>query len=188
MDIASFNAFQQQAVNAGVVFFHAGEFTSPIIAAASEALKHRLQETGASGPVTRKLFSTFVEMAQNVHHYGAPAADAATSSPAASGTIAIVNEGGTFTIICVNRIETTQVARLTEKLESVRSMSLEEIKKAYKEQLRNADHGTENPDSKGAGLGWLTIARDSKEPLVYSFMSDALDSSRYAHFLVKAVV
>ena len=42
--------------------------------------------------------------------------------------------------------------------------------------------------SKGAGLGWLTVARDSKQPLEYSFSSDSIGNGKYAYFLVKAVI
>lgn len=191
MDLSTFEVFQKQALDAGVVFYHTGEFTSPIIAAAAEALKHRMQESGASGPATRKLFSTFVEMAQNIHHYGAAGPEveeAETTHHAGAGTITIVKSESDFQVICVNRIQTSQIPRLTQKLDAVRSMNLDEIKQAYKEQLKNTDHAQTDPLSKGAGLGWLTIARDSKQPLEYSFMSDPKDSSRFAYFLVKAVI
>jgi hypothetical protein len=93
-----------------------------------------------------------------------------------------------YWIICVNRIETAKIPRITEKIDQVRSMSLEEIKKAYKQQLHNTAHSELDSESKGAGLGWLTVARDSKQPLEYSFTSDMVGEGKFAHFLVKAVI
>ena len=44
-------------------------------------------------------------------------------------------------------------------------MTLEEIRASYRESLRS-----EAPeDSKGAGLGFLTMARDASEPLEFEF-------------------
>ena len=187
MNLANFENFQKQARTAGIVFYHTGEFTGPIISAAAEALKHRMQESGASGPATRKLFSTFVEMAQNIHHYASEAGDMVHGSLAGGGTISVIKGETDYWVICVNRIETAQIARISEKLDTVRAMSLEEIKKAYKEQLHNSDHENDE-SSKGAGLGWLTVARDSKQPLEYSFSSDTAGDGKYAYFLVKAVI
>lgn len=57
------------------------------------------------------------------------------------------------------------MAQLRGTLERVRTMTLDEIKRAYKETLR-----AEVPEgSKGAGLGILTMARDASAPLEYNF-------------------
>jgi magnesium-transporting ATPase (P-type) len=188
MNLADFEAFQTQARNAGVVFYQKGEFTSPVIAGAAEALKSRLHESGVSGPVMRKLFSTFVEMAQNIHHYAEPEPGADGNPPAGAGTITILKGSEDYSVICVNRIRSEQIARISEKLDQVRAMSLEEIKKAYKEQLHNNAHAQEDSLSKGAGLGWLTVARDARQPLEYSFTSDHGGENDYAYFLVRAVI
>jgi hypothetical protein len=187
MNLSQFEIFQRNAVEAGVVFYHTGEFTSPIISAAAESLKNRIQETGAPNPTPRKLFSTFIEMAQNIHHYGVPL-EQGEGGKVGSGTITVIKNETDFNIICVNRIETAQIGTLTGKLNALRAMTLDEIKQAYKQQLKNTDHATVNPDSKGAGLGWLTIARDAKEPLEFNFMSDPEGEGKYAYFLAKAVI
>ena len=80
------------------------------------------------------------------------------------------------------------IARLSEKLDAVRSMSLEDIRKTYREQLHNPQHEHSDAISKGAGLGWLTIARDAKQPLQYSFASDPTSNGASAFFFAKAVV
>jgi hypothetical protein len=183
LNLSKFEEFQRQARTSGIVFYHTGEFTGPIISAAAEALKHRMQESGAVSSATRKLFSTFVEMAQNIHHYASP--DIENSELVGAGTLSVIKSATEYWVICVNKIETKDIPRITEKLNQVRSMSLDQIKKAYKEQLKNTE---QDQQSKGAGLGWLTIARDSKEPLEYSFTSDYMSGGKYAHFLVKAVI
>ena len=73
MNSPDFERFQASAQDCGVLFYYAGEFTPAVIAAAADSLKARLATEDASGPAKRKLFSTFVEMAQNILHYAAAA-------------------------------------------------------------------------------------------------------------------
>lgn len=189
MDLKEFGDFQSIAARAGIIFFHQGEFNESIVTAAAHSLRERLDEEGASGPAKRKLFSTFIEMAQNITHY---AADTFLEERhVKSGVIAVGKENAdssNFWIVCSNLVDIQHVPRITEKLESVKSMTLEEIKKAYKSQLHNENHEASDEVSKGAGLGWLTIARDSAKPIEYSFSSEPRYGSLYALFFVKAVI
>ena len=189
MDFINFDQFQTQAHASGVIFFHSGEFNSVIVTAAAESLKHCMDEAGATGPARRKLFSTFVEMAQNIIHYAAlPPGAVPEKVQSKNGTIGVGKGDSDYWVICVNRVETAHITRLSEKLDALRSMSLDDIRKSYRVQLHNTGHETSDTLSKGAGLGWLTIARDSRQPLEYSFSSDPESNGKTAFFFVKAVI
>ena len=191
MNPGSFELFQVQASAAGVIFYYSGEFNQTVIATAAQSLKHRMEETGASGPAKRKLFSTFIEMAQNIVHYAALAPQVGLDQVHGKyGCIGIGTGTGDdeYWVVCVNRVETAHIARLSDKLDAVRAMSLAELRKTYREQLHNTEHEKTDTVSKGAGLGWLTIARDCKQPLVYSFSSDPASNGKAAFFFVKAVI
>ncbi|MGC6638152.1 DUF6272 family protein, partial [Escherichia coli] len=54
-----------------LVFYYVGYFSQTIIAAMAEAVKLRAEHTGALAQTRRKLFSSFIEMAQNIVHYSA---------------------------------------------------------------------------------------------------------------------
>ncbi|TXH37427.1 MAG: hypothetical protein E6Q94_02345 [Burkholderiaceae bacterium] len=185
MNGPDFERFQASAQGCGVLFYYAGEFSPAMVAAAADSLKASLATEDASGPAKRKLFSTFVEMAHNVLHYAAP-----THLP--SGAIGVgredtaVDASSRYWIVCSNPVDVEHVPRLTDKLNALRTMSLEEIKQNYREQLRNPTHSVDDPLSKGAGLGLLTIARDASAPLEYSFASTADPAARTALFHVKA--
>ncbi len=193
MNPPEFERFQENAQDRGVLFYYAGAFSPPVIAAAADSLKTRLATEDASGPAKRKLFSTFVEMAQNILHYAAdtPAADG--SPPAPHGAIAVGREDdpgsiGHYWIVCRNPVDQAYVERLACKLDAVRAMSLEQIKQSYREQLRNAEHARTDTISRGAGLGLLTIARDACAPLEYSFTPTTDPSGRTTLFYVKACI
>src|SRR5438445_2958516 len=56
-----------------VIFYYVGYFSQNIIAAMSDAVRLQLTVSGVDGSTRRKLFSSFVEMAQNIVHYSSDA-------------------------------------------------------------------------------------------------------------------
>lgn len=188
MDIKAFESFQDGASQAGLIYYYAGAFDAEMVKALSVNMKDRLQKENASGPVKRKLFSTFIEMAQNVLHYGGSPpgdADGARSKP---GAIGMGSEGIFYWIACGNLIPVEQIPRISRKLTTIRNMSLDEIKAAYREQLANDEHESNDSISKGAGLGLLTIARESSHPIEFNFVPDPASDGDFAYFYIKAVI
>ncbi|MCA3185588.1 MULTISPECIES: SiaB family protein kinase [Cupriavidus] len=162
-----YEPFFQMARERNVIFYYVGYFSQNIIAAMSDAVRLQLTVSGVDGTTRRKLFSSFVEMAQNIVHYSS---DSLTSPSQPDGQlrhgsvcISMVDEH--YRLMCSNPVSSARVEQLRGTLEQVRTMTLEEIKRAYKETLRaDAPEG-----SKGAGLGILTMARDASAPLEYNF-------------------
>jgi hypothetical protein len=155
----------------GVLFYFSGEFTPSGIVALGEALRRRLADLQVPGKPSRKLFSAFVEMAQNVLHYAAEAGTAAASggAPAHRGTIAIGNAGDHHWIACSNDVGADHAARLRERLEAIARMGPAELREAYQRQLQDDGHEAKDSLSQGAGLGLLTIARAASGPLEHAF-------------------
>lgn len=189
MKLDDYRALEQAAAANGMLFFHQGEMTAQVVEVAGRQLRACLDDEGVGGPLARRVFSTFVEMAQNVIHYGA---DEGGETPTRMATIALgrsVDPDRRYWLVCSNRVQVQDIARLDEKLRAVQSMSADEIKAAYRSQLRNDAHAETDRISKGAGLGLLTIARDARAPLEYGFASEATDAEGRAHarFFIKAV-
>jgi hypothetical protein len=180
-DATFFDLAQQR----NVIFYHMGYFSHTIISTMAEVVKLQLEISGVSGPTRRKLFSSFVELAQNIIHYSSDSLNATEAEKAVlgQGAVCISSEGDRHLMLCANPIATTAVARLREKLEPLRSMSLDEIKQAYKVTLR----AETPPDSKGAGLGFLTMARDASAPLEFGFHPRA-DDPNTTLFCIKAII
>ncbi len=175
-------AFLELAQKRQVIFYHQGYFSHSIVAAMSEVVKLQLEVAGVSGPMRRRLFSSFVELSQNIIHYSADALTGEQTS-ARQGAVCISVEGERHFMLCANPIASREVQALRDKLEPLRSMSLEEIKQAYKVSLR-----AETPaDSKGAGLGFLTMARDASAPLEFAFKVRE-DDPETTSFCLKAII
>lgn len=168
-----------------VIFYHKGYFSHNIIAAMAEVVKLQLEITGIAGPTRRKLFSSFVELAQNIMHYSSDSLppEGVAPSIARGGAVCICVENGHYLMLCLNPMATASVGTLHDKLEPLRSMTLDEIKRAYKTSLR--EEAPEN--SKGAGLGFLTMARDASAPLEFDFhpLDDDPDTTL---FHLKAII
>ncbi|SAK98011.1 hypothetical protein AWB76_07480 [Caballeronia temeraria] len=161
------SAFFDLAQRRNVLFYHKGYFSHNIVAAMGEVVKLQLEVAGVSGPTRRKLFSSFVELSQNIVHYSSNALlqGGAGEGAIREGAVCISNDGDHYVMLCVNPMATAEVESLRNKLEPLRNMSLDEIKQAYKISLR-----ADTPeDSKGAGLGFLTMARDASAPLEFAF-------------------
>ncbi|HVE11387.1 MAG TPA: SiaB family protein kinase [Paraburkholderia sp.] len=179
------NAFFDLAQRRNVLFYHKGYFSHNIVAAMGEVVRLQLEVAGVSGPTRRKLFSAFVELSQNIVHYSSDAlqSDGQGGGAIREGAVCISTEGERHLMLCVNPIATADVEHLRNKLEPLRSMSVEEIKQAYKVSLR-----AETPEeSKGAGLGFLTMARDASAPLEFAFYPRA-DDPETTLFCLKAII
>lgn len=161
------SAFFDLAQRRNVLFYHKGYFSQNIVAAMGEVVRLQLEVAGVAAPIRRKLFSSFIELSQNIVHYSSVALQASGIGGGAirEGAVCISTDGERHLMLCVNPIATADVDSLRDKLEPLRSMSVEQIKKAYKITLRS-----ETPqDSKGSGLGFLTMARDASAPLEFAF-------------------
>lgn len=150
-----------------VIFYHKGYFSHNIVGAMSEVVKLQLEVADLTASTRRKIFSSFIELSQNIVHYSSDLLVEGTGQGGEirEGAMCIFRQGERFLMVCINPIVATGVDKLRAYLESLSGMSADEIKVAYKLSLR-----AETPaDSKGSGLGFLTMARDASAPLEFAF-------------------
>jgi hypothetical protein len=186
MQLDLFNTFRDIADHNGIILYYHGTLSESVISTISESLKQKLKDTEAGGPKSRKLFSSFIELSQNALHYSA---DEIAGIKEKICAIAVGVKDGKHFIVCGNLVEKQYVESIRSKIEPLLSMTNEEIKQAYRQQLRNQNHEEHNPSSKGAGLGLLTIARDASEPIEYSLVEpECDDDADIAYFYLKATI
>lgn len=173
------SCFFEIAQQRNLIFYHKGYFSHSIVAAMSEVVKLQLEVAGVGNSTRRKIFSSFIELSQNIVHYSSDSLVEGSGQGGAirEGAMCISAEGERHLMVCINPVATVAVNDLRANLEPLRNMSIEEIKQAYKLSLR-----AETPaDSKGAGLGFLTMARDASAPLEFAFYPrpDAPDTTLF---------
>jgi hypothetical protein len=182
MQLDLFSVFRNTADFNGVLFYYNGDLSQNVIATMGDALKQRLESQDTGGPKARKLFSSFIEMVQNALHYSPPVPGTDAQKV---GAVAVGKQGDKFYIVCGNLVESRHIQRIRDKIEPLQAMTLDQIKQAYREQLK-ADHSGDTV-SKGAGLGFLTLARDASEPIEYSLV-EMPENRDVAYFYLKATV
>ncbi|MBS0907428.1 hypothetical protein JK229_20140 [Pantoea dispersa] len=166
-----------------VALHYTGFFSPQNITAMGEVIKVFLENQQAPLKVRRRLFSSFVEIVQNILRYSQ---DSRTLSHAEQhfrfGTVTLHVEGDNYVLESSNQVEQAACEQLRDWLDLLRTMSNDEIKQAYRVGLR-----TESPaTSQGANIGLLTLARDVSEPLEYELRP--LPASGYATFWLKATI
>jgi hypothetical protein len=148
------------------IFEHSGVLSESVIAATSGSLRTRLQVQHVENNRARKIFSSYVELAYNILHYGQPDVPAGITR-VCRGDITVVHDAGDYRITARNRLSNLQADRLAIRLDRLRDMSMDEIRFEYRLRLTNLQFEQEDTASKGAGLGLITIARNATRPVEY---------------------
>ncbi len=172
----------------GIIFAYSGYVTEPVLSGVGEALKQKLTIDDADTKTLRSVFAVFVEQMQNIIRYSAeksPDGVVADKSEAALseiryGILTIGKEGNDYVVCAGNLIYRNDMDRLDQRLSKIRDMSKDELKVLYKEQLRAEPEA----GSKGAGLGFMEIARRASKPIEFDFQ----DFGDYAFFALKATI
>jgi len=74
------------------------------------------------------------------------------------GSIIVGKKEDKYFVICANLIQKQHEARIRDKIDPILEMSADEIRQAYRTQLKNDQHDADTI-SKGAGLGFLNTGK-----------------------------
>jgi uncharacterized protein DUF6272 len=171
----------------GIIFAYSGYVTEPVLSGVGEALKRKLVIDDADTKTLRSVFAVFVEQMQNIIRYSAdtlwrdPETDVTPSAEIRHGILTIGKENDEYVLYSGNLVRREDVERLRDRLTTIRDMSKDELRAMHKERLRA---GPEE-GSKGAGLGFMEIARRASKPIEFDFVDVDAD---YAFFSLKATV
>jgi hypothetical protein len=169
----------------GIMFAYSGYVTEPVLHGVGEALKRQLEIQDTDTKTVRSVFAIFVEQMQNMIRYSAERLQAAgeieTPLELRYGVLTIGQENGGYVVNAGNLVLRDDVERMRGRLSAVSAMDKEQLKVAYKEQLKAG------PDehSKGAGIGFIEIARRASKPIEFDFMEAA---NGYVFFALRACV
>ena len=159
--------FYQQAKGKNIIFYYCGPVAHASVEGVAQTLRKNLEYEEAGNLTAHSVFSVFIEQMQNILNYSAeriPVTGAADHELRV-GVVVIGHEKNGYFILCGNKVRNDDIPGLTDKLELIRGMNKEELKTLYKER-RRMDPA---PESKGAGLGLIEMARKGTEPIEYSF-------------------
>lgn len=176
--------FRNLLAEKGILFCYSGYMTEDVLSGIGQAIRMKLELEEADKKIARSVFSLFVEQVQNVIRYSAEKEEFLSDNihkELRFGVLTVGMKDGAFFVSCSNLIEDDDVNRLENNLSHIQKLDRDGLKKLYKETLR----GDTPEGSKGAGVGFIDIARRATKGFEYDFMHVKENRS---YFSIKAYV
>jgi hypothetical protein len=170
-----YRSFKSDLDKRGIIFSFSGYMSEGILYSLGDALRQKMALEDTDVGTVKKVFSVFVEQAQNIIRYSADkvSGDVGRAVELSSGMVTIGTEDDRFFIVCANVVLAADEPKLRERLEKLQKMDRDAIKAYYKEQLREAPE----EQSKGATIGLIEIARRASRPIEFDF--DPIDGDSF---------
>ncbi|MFZ8920939.1 MAG: SiaB family protein kinase, partial [bacterium] len=131
-------------------FCYSGLLSEDVLSTFSGIVREQVNEIEDDAEITKRVFGIFVEQAQNVIRYSKE-----RIATGGTGTVAISRAEDGFLVEAINPMDEQNVEDLRQNLAELQAMDSKELRKAYKQRLREGP-----PEgSKGAGLGFIEMAR-----------------------------
>ncbi len=166
----------------GVMFCFSGFMTESILTGIAGAVRQKLEVEDADRKTVMGLFSIFVELVQNVIRYSAEKDGVEEGDKLIDlryGVITVGRRDDSYFVSCGNMISNKDVDRLSTGLQKILELDRDGLKALYKEVLKGPTPET----SKGAGVGFIEIARRAPNGFEYGF--EKVDDER-TFFAVRA--
>ena len=154
----------------GISFCFTGFMSEDTLLGIGNTLKQKFEIDSIDKTTSMSMFSVFVEMVQNVIRYSAEN-QVDDKEPAVIdlryGILSIGQKDGQNFIACGNLVNSQDVARLEANLSKLKKLDNKELRRLFRASLKE-----EVPEgSKGAGVGFIEIARRAKHGFDFDFES-----------------
>lgn len=171
------NTLNQQ----GITFCYSGFMTEDILLGIGQAIQTQMKICDADAKLTKGVFAVFVEQVQNVIRYSAEKIGQEDSAEMRFGILTVGTKDDKPFVMCGNLVEAKDAERLREALTHIKGLDRDGLKALWKETLRG-----ETPEgSKGAGVGFIDIARNARNGIDFDFRK--VDDA-YVFFTLKALL
>ena len=151
----------------GIMFCFSGSVSQSVIEGIAETLRLRLEFEERDLSVNQKVFSILVEQMQNIVNYSADRVSEAerVEGELRAGILVVGQDNNEFFVLCGNTISKEDVEPTRGRLDALRGLDREQLKTLYRERRKAAS----SESRKGAGLGFIDMARKASRPLEYEF-------------------
>lgn len=158
--MTNFNIFDhyEQMRKSGIVLAFQGAISQNMLVGLGELLKDKVTLESSNAKVVRKIFSIFIELAQNIARYSAEKLNLGEEEGSVgTGIIMVSHPDKVYTISSGNLISNSKIDDIRKRCEIINNMDADQRKKYYKEQIKlPRREGTQ-----GAGIGLIDMARKS---------------------------
>ena len=148
-----------------IVLDFQGAISQDMVVGMAELIRSKFSQELGKTNMVKKLFSIFIEMAQNIASYSVERVHLDNKSgDVGAGIIVVTEEDKIYTITSGNLVNTADIPRIKEHCQRINRMEKEELKQLYKAQIKSS----REKGKKGAGLGLIDIARKSGNRIRYN--------------------
>ncbi|HOG20243.1 MAG TPA: SiaB family protein kinase [Salinivirgaceae bacterium] len=172
-------ALHDEMVSNGFSLVYEGVFSHDIMKMFTSMTENNMDKQNEDKSVRRKVFHVMVECLQNMTKHSD---DYDANDRIGNGMFIVGKNEGFWNIITANKIFREKIDPLKRSIDTINSLSQEELKALYKKQIRE---GTLS-EKGGAGLGLIDIARKTGRKLEYQFLP--LDDKDNFFFLLKVKI
>lgn len=161
--------YYEDMQNERVILYFNGPISQAVVESIARLMRSKMRAEEAAMGSVQRVFAVLVEQMQNIVRYSTERQDDGPEELGEMGHGQIMvgrEEDGGFFVACGNKIQTSDSDELSEQIEKLQSMTPEELKAYYKERRKNPGR----VDEKGAGLGFVEMARKAAKPLDYAII------------------
>ncbi|HHB93267.1 MAG TPA: hypothetical protein ENK59_08670 [Thioploca sp.] len=160
-------SFKEEYDKQGILLSFYGSFSQELLVEIGDTLKNRMKIEALNSAKMTRVFAMFIEQVQNIIHYSAEkiSNEDLNSGSLSNGIVVVGYKNDYYYVVCGNKIKKKDIEKLTDKLTVLHNMDKAELKSFYKEQRKK------EPVTKGAGLGFIELARKSAKPIDFDFQS-----------------
>ncbi len=173
--------FKEELGEPGLFFCLSGPISQNLMADIGSALERKMSLADTGKSTATRVFSMVVENAQNIIHYSAEKMRTGENSEVSVGIITVGFENGHYFVLSGNLVENEKIDKLRGNLKLLQNMNKNELKKYYRKKLKDGPH----EDSKGAGVGFIEMAKKANAPFEFDFRK--IDD-RFSFFALKIIV
>ncbi len=176
MDISKIRTVMEEE---GVVFSFSGMISQTLTSFMLETAKTQLEDSGEDTKMIRSMFLIAIEQLQNVMSYSKERDIHQGNKYTSPGVLVIgySDELQKYYVNSSNEIFEKDKEKVSKKLDEINNMEKEDLRKFLREKLRSA----EDKHDRGAGVGFIEMAKRSSEKLEYNF--EEINGKHYFHIL-----
>jgi hypothetical protein len=151
-----------------IIFCYSGPMSQDLMVEIGNTLKVKMQQEAFNRSVVAKTFAILVEQVQNIMHYSTEKTKLKSFDDAriGNGIVAVGLEDDRFYVASGNMIHAVEKEKISGMITKINSLNPDEKKQYYKEMRKKAPDET----SRGAGLGFIEMARKSDHPVDFDFI------------------
>jgi hypothetical protein len=147
-----------------IVLDFQGAISQELVVGMAELLKNKFSQEFGRTNIVKKLFSIFIEMAQNIAIYSAERVYLDDRhGDVGAGIIVVTEENHNYTITSGNLVKENSISKIIEHCQRINRMEKGELRQFYKAQIKSS----RRRGKKGAGVGLIDIARKSGNAIRY---------------------